>query len=66
MGSRGFGPDWGVRFTTGTIRLELDRRHVTLPRLGTLKTAESTRKLARHLERGTGPQGHGCLICAHV
>ncbi|MFF5206067.1 IS607 family element RNA-guided endonuclease TnpB [Streptosporangium sp. NPDC000396] len=42
------------RFTTGTIRLETDRRHVTLPRLGTIKTCESTRKLARHLERGTG------------
>ncbi|WP_066942282.1 IS607 family element RNA-guided endonuclease TnpB [Microtetraspora fusca] len=42
------------RFTTGTIRLEADRRHVTLPRLGTIRTAESTRKLARHLERGTG------------
>jgi putative transposase len=43
-----------VRFTTGTLRLEPDRRHVTLPRLGTIKTCESTRKLARHLERGTG------------
>ncbi|MFF5209711.1 helix-turn-helix domain-containing protein, partial [Streptosporangium sp. NPDC000396] len=42
------------RFTTGVIRLEADRRHVTLPRLGTIRTAESTRKLARHLERGTG------------
>ncbi|MFF5210810.1 IS607 family element RNA-guided endonuclease TnpB [Streptosporangium sp. NPDC000396] len=42
------------RFTTGVIRLEVDRRHVTLPRLGTIRTAESTRKLARHLERGTG------------
>jgi putative transposase len=44
----------GVRFTTGAIRVEPDRHHVTLPRLGTLKTCESTRKLARHLERGTG------------
>ncbi|MFF5209329.1 IS607 family element RNA-guided endonuclease TnpB [Streptosporangium sp. NPDC000396] len=42
------------RFTTGVIRIEADRRHVTLPRLGTIKTCESTRKLARHLERGTG------------
>ncbi|MEU0518427.1 hypothetical protein [Streptosporangium sp. NPDC006007] len=25
-----------------------------LPRLGTIRTHESTRKLARHLERGTG------------
>ncbi|WP_329424556.1 IS607 family element RNA-guided endonuclease TnpB [Streptosporangium sp. NBC_01495] len=42
------------RFTTGTIRVEVDRRHVTLPRLGTIRTHESTRKLARHLERRTG------------
>ncbi|WP_326638750.1 IS607 family element RNA-guided endonuclease TnpB [Streptosporangium sp. NBC_01755] len=42
------------RFSTGTIRVEADRRHVTLPRLGTIRTCESTRKLARHLERGTG------------
>ena len=42
------------RFTTGTIRVEADRRQVTLPRLGTIRTHESTRKLARHLERGTG------------
>jgi len=41
------------RFTTGTIRVEPDRRHVTLPRLGTIKTHESTRKLARRLEAGT-------------
>jgi putative transposase len=42
-----------VRFTTGTIRVEPDRGHVTLPRLGRLKTHESTRKLARRLEAGT-------------
>ncbi|WP_440070381.1 IS607 family element RNA-guided endonuclease TnpB, partial [Streptosporangium sp. OZ121] len=42
------------RFTIGAIRVEADRRHVTLPRLGTVRTHESTRKLARHLERGTG------------
>jgi putative transposase len=42
-----------VRFTTGVIRVEADRKHVTLPRVGTLKTHESTRKLARHLEAGT-------------
>ncbi|MGH8877090.1 MAG: helix-turn-helix domain-containing protein, partial [Stackebrandtia sp.] len=40
-------------FTTGVIRVETDRRHVTLPRLGTIRTHESARKLARHLERGT-------------
>jgi putative transposase len=42
-----------VRFTTGTLRVETDRHHVTLPRLGTIKTCESTRKLARRLEHGT-------------
>lgn len=40
-------------FTTGTIRIEADRHHVTLPRLGTLRVHESTRKLARRLEAGT-------------
>lgn len=43
----------GVRFTTGAIRVEADRHHVTLPRLGRIKTHESTRKLARRLEQGT-------------
>lgn len=33
--------------------MEADRHHITLPRLGELKTHESTRKLARRLERGT-------------
>lgn len=42
-----------VRFTTGTIRVETDRHHVTLPRLGALKVHESTRKLARRVEAGT-------------
>ncbi|MGW5672546.1 IS607 family element RNA-guided endonuclease TnpB [Micromonospora sp. NPDC003776] len=42
-----------VRFTTGAIRVEPDRKHVVLPRLGRLKTHESTRKLARRLESGT-------------
>lgn len=40
-------------FTTGTIRVEPDRKHVTLPRLGRIKTHESTRKLARRIENGT-------------
>jgi len=42
-----------VRFTTGALRVEPDRHHVTLPRLGQLKTHESTRKLARRVEAGT-------------
>ncbi|MFC0439470.1 IS607 family element RNA-guided endonuclease TnpB [Kutzneria buriramensis] len=42
-----------VRFTTGVIRVETDRRHITLPRVGTIKAHESTRKLVRRLEAGT-------------
>ncbi|OBG40612.1 IS607 family element RNA-guided endonuclease TnpB [Mycolicibacter heraklionensis] len=42
-----------VRFTTGVIRVEADRRHVTLPRLGAVRTHESTRKLARRIQAGT-------------
>jgi len=42
-----------VRFTTGAIRVEPDRRHVVLPRLGRLKLHESARKLARRIEAGT-------------
>jgi putative transposase len=41
------------RFTTGAIRVEPDRHHITLPRLGTIKTHESTRKLARRIEADT-------------
>jgi putative transposase len=41
------------RFTTGTIRVEPSRRHVTLPRIGTMRTHESTRKLERRLTAGT-------------
>lgn len=42
-----------VRFTTGAIRVEADRHRVTLPRLGTVRVHESTRKLARPIEEGT-------------
>ena len=42
-----------VRFTTGAIRVEADRHHVRLPRLGAIRTHESTRKLARRLQAGT-------------
>jgi putative transposase len=41
------------RFTTGAIRVLADRKHVQLPRIGVIKTHESTRKLARRLEQGT-------------
>ncbi|GLL07522.1 IS607 family element RNA-guided endonuclease TnpB [Dactylosporangium matsuzakiense] len=42
-----------VRFTTGAIRVEPDRMHAVLPRLGRLKLRESARKLARRLDNGT-------------
>ena len=35
------------------IRVEADRHHVVLPRIGRVRTQESTRKLARRLEAGT-------------
>jgi putative transposase len=41
------------RFSTGAIRVLPGRKHVQLPRIGVLKTHESTRKLARRLEQGT-------------
>jgi putative transposase len=41
------------RFTTGQIKALTDRKHVQLPRIGVLKTHESTRKLVRRLEKGT-------------
>jgi putative transposase len=42
-----------VRFSTGAIRVEEDRHHVVLPRLGRIRTHESTRKLARRQSEGT-------------
>jgi putative transposase len=41
------------RFTTGAFGLAGDRRHVRLPRIGLVRTCESTRKLARKIETGT-------------
>jgi putative transposase len=40
-------------FTTGAIHVEPDLHHVVLPRIGRIRTHESTRKLARRLENGT-------------
>jgi putative transposase len=34
-------------FSTGPLRLEVDRRHLTLPVLGTIRTHENTRRLER-------------------
>ena len=41
-----------VRFTTGVMRLEPDRRHFTLPVVGRLRSKENTRRLQRLLAKG--------------
>jgi putative transposase len=41
-----------VTFTTGAIRVESDRRHVTLPRIGCVRVHENTRRLQRLLAKG--------------
>ena len=46
-------PGGSVRFTNTAVRLT-DSHHVRVSRVGELKTYESTRKLYRHLERGSG------------
>src|SRR5579875_2187520 len=39
-------------FSTGPLRIEPDRRHVTLPRIGTVRTCENTRRLERLVRLG--------------
>lgn len=41
-----------VCFTTGAIRVEPDRRHLTLPVIGTVRTHENTRRIERLTSRG--------------
>ncbi|MGW1803012.1 IS607 family element RNA-guided endonuclease TnpB, partial [Streptomyces sp. NPDC001984] len=41
------------RFTTGTIRVEQDGRHVTLPRLGTMRVHERADSLRDRITAGT-------------
>jgi putative transposase len=41
-----------VRFTTGVMRLEADRRTIVLPRIGGLRCKENTRRVQRHLAAG--------------
>ena len=43
-----------VRFTTGAMRVEPDRRTITLPVVGTLRSKESTRGLERLVATGRG------------
>ena len=41
-----------VRFTTGTMRVEDDRRTITVPVIGGLRSKENTRRVQRHLAAG--------------
>ena len=41
-----------VRFTTGTMRLEDDRRTITVPVIGGLRAKENTRRVQRHVASG--------------
>ncbi len=41
-----------VRFTTGPMRLEADRRTITIPVIGGLRSRENTRRVQRHLASG--------------
>jgi putative transposase len=41
-----------VRFTTGTMRLEDDRRTITVPVIGSLRVKENTRAVQRHVASG--------------
>ena len=40
-----------VRFTTGAMRFEDDRRTIVLPTIGALKSRENTRRIQRHLAK---------------
>ena len=41
-----------VRFTTGAMRLEPDRRHLVVPVIGKLRSKENTRRLERLVAKG--------------
>ncbi|GAB7144545.1 IS607 family element RNA-guided endonuclease TnpB [Mycobacterium riyadhense] len=41
-----------VCFTTGAMRVEPDRRHLTLPVIGTVRTHENTRRVERLIAKG--------------
>lgn len=41
-----------VRFTTGTMRVEPDRRTITVPVIGGLRSKENTRRVQRHVATG--------------
>jgi putative transposase len=41
-----------VRFSTGTMRVEEDRRTITVPVIGGLRAKENTRRMQRHVHAG--------------
>jgi putative transposase len=41
-----------VTFTTGAMRVEPDRRHLTVPVIGTVRTHENTRRIERLITKG--------------
>jgi putative transposase len=43
-----------VCFTTGAMRVEPDRRHLTLPVIGTVRVHENTRRIERLIRAGRG------------
>lgn len=43
-----------VCFTTGAMRVEPDRRHLTLPVIGCVRTQENTRRIERLIRAGRG------------
>ena len=51
------------RFTTGAFGLGPDRRHIQLPRIGLVRTHESTRRLARKVEAGIARIRSATLSC---
>ena len=48
-------------FWTGAIRVNTDRHSVTLPRIGTIRTYENTRKLQRKIAKGTARIAHATI-----
>jgi transposase len=56
-----------VRFSTGAFGLaEADRRHVRLPRIGLVRTHESTRTLARRIAADRAPARPGATVGVDV
>jgi len=52
-------------FTTGAIRVEPDRRHVVLPKIGKVRTHENTRQLERRVRNGTARVLRATVRCEH-